>query len=121
MSERPRIMKRPDFANMGEAVAWEKQHGQAPYEVPLVLPESVWRALPDALNEASYMLLRAARALDYLQEELSAGNRDPRLADVTELLAHGMRHIYERDGIFLEEIQDVLRQSLERHLPEEAA
>lgn len=65
------IMKRPEFDNLGQAMDWEIRNGQVPYELPVALPEAVWRDLPDVLSELAHTIRTAKSAFSHLGEMLA--------------------------------------------------
>lgn len=116
------IMKRPAFANMGEAVAWEMAHTQVPYELPITLPEAAWRDLPDAMAELCHMIRAAQRMLDHLLEVMSQSlNSDPGIVATVELAKRGLEHVSEHEGTLLDNVEMVLRTAVSQMMKNKIA
>ena len=116
------ILKRPDFANMGETVAWEIAHRQVQYELPITLPEAAWDALPDALSEVNYMVQMAQGTLDHLSAVISqSSSADPGVIAMLELASRGLKHVSDHEGALLHDVETVLRAAGSRMMQEKAS
>lgn len=116
---RARILPRPIFDNLGQAIEWEIKHDQVPYELPISLPEAVWRDLPDALSELAHAVCLARNVLDHLNEYVAmAPNTDPGLQATLELAARGLDHASEHEGGLINDTEIVLRRVVSKMINE---
>lgn len=116
------ILKRPEFANVGEQFEWEIAHGQVPYELPITLPEAAWAALPDAISELSYKVQAAQSMFDHLSEIMSQGlSSNPGMIPIVELVGRGLKHVSEHECALLDDVEPVLRSAVNQMMQDKAA
>ncbi|MFV0291995.1 MAG: hypothetical protein ACK5II_01710 [Paracoccus sp. (in: a-proteobacteria)] len=109
------ILKRPEFESFGQQVDWEMRNNQVPWELPILLPEAAWNALPDAVSELVYAVRSARNALDHLHQALSdSAASDPGLIGLIELSSRGLRHVAENEGELLDDVEFVIREAVSR-------
>lgn len=116
------ILKRPEFSNVGEQFAWEIANRQVPYELPIVLPEAAWDALPDAISELSHMVQAARSVLDHLSWVMSQSlSSDPDMIAMIELASRGLNHVSEHECALLDDVGMVLRAAVRQMMLDKAA
>ncbi|MDF3606240.1 hypothetical protein PE067_08900 [Paracoccus sp. DMF-8] len=115
------ILKRPEFSNVGEQFAWEIEHRQTLYELPIVLPEAAWDALPDAISELSHVVRCAQSALDHLSGVMSQSlSSDPGMIAMVDLASRGLQHVSEHEAALLDDVEMVPRAAVGRMVQERA-
>lgn len=111
------IMKRPEFDNLGQAMDWEIRNGQVPYELPVALPEAVWRDLPDVLSELAHTIRTARSAFSHLGEMLAqSSSSDPGVIALLELAGRGLDHVSEHECALMDDVEGVFRSTVKKML-----
>lgn len=116
------IMKRPEFANVGEQFTWEITHRQVPYELPITLPEAAWKDLPDAISELTHAIRMTQAVMSHLFDVMCQGtSSDPGIIAMVELASRGLQHVSEHEAALLDDVEMVLRATVDRMVRDEVA
>ena len=116
------IIKRPAFANMGEAMDWEIRHGQTPYELPIVLPEQAWRDLADSMSELTHIVRMAKATLNHLHDFISQSlDGDFGLISLLELASRGLEHASEHECALVDDVEVTVRAAVSQMIKEKVA